>query len=168
MKNFYTILLCLFSILLLAQEREQIAPKDYTVTMDSLFRFVKKDQMITSLLYDRVIANANLLDFNNPGINQQSSYWHYIQALSEVHRSSLDPKNVMQYEIVEDLLHKKDNVLNISFINTTVDYVDYGTKDQPNLSYKDGFFNNIEERNPFKQKQVTVVAALAETIFDTS
>ena len=168
MKNFYAIFLCLISTLLLAQEREQIAPKDYTVTMDSLFRFVKKDQMITSLLYDRVIANANLLDFNNPGINQQSSYWHFIQALSEVHRSSLDTTNVMQYEIVEDLLHKKDNVLNISFINTTVDYVDYGTKEAPNLDFKDGFFSNIEGKNPFKQKQVIIVASINKNIFDTS
>ncbi len=166
MKNFITILcLFVFSSALRSQEKEQMAPKDYTITMDSLFRFVKKDSMKTGLLYDRVIANANLLEFNNKESKQSSNYWHYIQSLSEVHRSSLDPENKMQYEVFEDLKHKNNNVLNIGFINTLIDYVDYGTKEVPNLSFKDGFFFNIEDRNPYKQKQITIVAAIAETIF---
>jgi Putative serine esterase (DUF676) len=167
MKNLQIIVLfLLFSITVKAQEKEQIAPKDYTIAMDSLLKNVKKDQMKTGLLYDRVVANANLLDFNNKEGKQASSYWHYIQALSEIHRSSLDPKNVMQYEVVEDLRHKNDNVLNIAYINTSVDYIDYGTKEQPNLVFKEGYFYNVEDRNPFKQKQVTVVAALAENIYN--
>jgi hypothetical protein len=74
----------------------------------------------------------------------------------------------MQYEVVEDLRHKDDNVLNIAFINTSIDYIDYGTEKEPNLVFKEGFFYNIEDRNPFKQKLVTIVAALAETIFNSS
>ena len=124
MKNLFISILCFFSTLLFAQEKESIAPKDYTVTMDSLLKYVKKDNMKTGLLYDRVVANANLLEFNNKDSKLISSYWHYIQALSEVHRSSLDPKNVMQYEIVEDLRHKNHNVLNIYYINTSLGYID--------------------------------------------
>ncbi|CAM4045523.1 DUF676 domain-containing protein [Flavobacterium branchiophilum] len=164
MKNLFISILCFISTILFAQEKEPIAPKDYTVAMDSLLKFVKKDQIKTGLLYDRVVANANLLEFNNKERKQSSSYWHYIQALSEVHRSSLDPKNKMQYEIVEYLRHKNDNVINISYINTSVDYIDYGTKEQPNLIFKDGYFYNVEDRNPFKQKQVTVVGVIAENI----
>jgi acyl-CoA reductase-like NAD-dependent aldehyde dehydrogenase len=33
-------------------------------------------------------------------------------------------QNKMQYEIVEDLRHKNDNVLNISYINTSLGYID--------------------------------------------
>ena len=124
MKNLFISICCMICTILFAQEKEQVAPKDYTVTMDSLLRFVKKDKMKTGLLYDRVVANANLLEFNNKERKQSSTYWHYIQALSEVHRSSLDPKNKMQYEVVEDLRHKSDNVLNISYINTSIDYID--------------------------------------------
>ncbi len=164
-KNIFVCIVCFISTLLFAQENEPIAPKDYTVTMDSLLKYVKKDNMKTGILYDRVVANANLLEFNNKDSKLKSSYWHYIQALSEVHRSSLDPKNKMQYEIVEDLKHKNDNVLNITYINTNIDYIDFGTEKEPNLVFKDGFFYNIEGRNPFKQKQVTVVAAIVETIY---
>lgn len=125
MKNLIKIF-CLFvlSFFAQAQEKEPVAPKDYTVTMDSLLRFVKKDNMKTGLLYDRVVANANLLEFNTKESKSTSSYWHYIQALSEVHRASLDPKNVMPYEVVEDLRHKNDNVLSISYINTSINYID--------------------------------------------
>jgi hypothetical protein len=131
MKSLFISILCFIGTILFAQEKEQVAPKDYTVTMDSLLQFVKKDKMKTSLLYDRVVANANLLEFNNKENKQVSSYWHYIQVLSEVHRSSLDPKNKMQYEVVEDLRRKNDNVLNIAFINTSIDYIDFGTEKQP-------------------------------------
>ena len=50
----------LIAIFATAQEKEPIAPKDYTVSMDSLLKFVKKDQIKTGLLYDRVVAIANL------------------------------------------------------------------------------------------------------------
>ena len=83
--------------------------------MDSLLRFVNKDNLKTALLYDRVLAYANLLDFNNRDSKQSSNYWHYIQALSEVHRSSLDSENKMQYEVVDDLRHKNDNVRHLIF-----------------------------------------------------
>lgn len=169
MKKLFTI----FSALILtnfaqlqAQEKEQIATKDYTVAMDSLLRFVNKNDLKTSMLYDRVVANANLLSFNSRDTKQKSSYWHYIQVLSEIHRSSLFEKSKMQYEVIEDLRLKNDNVINISIINTSIDYIDYGTKELPNLAFKDGFFYNIDNRNPSKQKQVTVVAAIAETIFN--
>jgi hypothetical protein len=64
-KNLFISILCFFSTLLFAQEKESIAPKDYTVTLDSLLKYVKKDKKKTGLLYDRVVANANLLEFNN-------------------------------------------------------------------------------------------------------
>lgn len=55
MKKLFTI----FSALILtnfaqlqAQEKEQIATKDYTVAMDSLLRFVNKNDLKTSMLYD--------------------------------------------------------------------------------------------------------------------
>ena len=124
MKNLFIGILCFLSTILFAQEKPSIAPKNYTVAMDSLLRFVNKGDLKTGLLYDRVVANANLLEFNSKEAKKSSSYWHYIQALSEIHRSSLDPKNQMQDEVVEDLRHKNDNVLNIAYINTLVDYID--------------------------------------------
>ena len=76
-KNLFIAILCFFSTILFAQEKASIAPKNYTVAMDSLLRFVNKKDLKTGLLYDRVVANANLLEFNNKEAKKSSSYWHY-------------------------------------------------------------------------------------------
>ena len=55
------------------------APKDFTVTMDSLLQYVNKQEAKTGILYDRVIANANLVEFNEPKSKKQSDYWHFVQ-----------------------------------------------------------------------------------------
>ncbi len=99
--------LLLLSLFAKAQDKESLIPKEYTVTMDSLLRHVNKDQINTGLLYDRVVSNAHLLDFNDKENLQKSNLWHFIQALSEVHRSSLDPKNTMPYALVDDLIGKQ-------------------------------------------------------------
>lgn len=68
MKKVFTIFSALILInftQLQAQGKEQIAPKNYTVAMDSLLRFVNKNDLKTAMLYDRVVANANLLSFND-------------------------------------------------------------------------------------------------------
>ena len=60
MKNLFISILCFYGTTLLAQEKESVNPKNYTVVMDSLLRYVKKDQIKTGLLYDRVVSNAIL------------------------------------------------------------------------------------------------------------
>ena len=92
MKNLFIGICCTICTILSAQEKASIVPKNYTVAMDSLLRFVNKKDLKTGLLYDRVVANANLLEFNNKEAKKSSSYWHYIQALSEIHKSSINPK----------------------------------------------------------------------------
>jgi hypothetical protein len=80
MKKIFTIftLLCL-SLKFQAQIINK-APKDYTITMDSLLQFVNKQEAKTGILYDRVIANANLVEFNEAKSKKQSDYWHFVQA----------------------------------------------------------------------------------------
>ena len=61
MKNVQIILIFfLLSITAKAQEKEPRVQKNYTLVMDSLLRFVTKDQIKTRLLYDRVVSNAIL------------------------------------------------------------------------------------------------------------
>lgn len=43
--------------------------------------------MTTGILYDRVTPLASLQDFNKPAADT-SSYWHFIQAYSELYRSA--------------------------------------------------------------------------------
>ena len=92
MKNLFIGILCFLSTILFAQEKPSIAPKNYTVAMDSLLRFVNKKEIKTGLLYDRVVANANILEFNIKDTKKSSSYSHYIQPLSEIHKASVNPK----------------------------------------------------------------------------
>ena len=77
MKKLLIAILCFLTTTLFAQEKASIAPKNHTVAMDSLLRFVNKKDLKTGLLYDRVVANANLLEFNNKEAKKSSSYWHY-------------------------------------------------------------------------------------------
>lgn len=91
LKSFIFCLL-LFSFFAKAQEKNSILPKDYTVTMDSLLLHVNKDQINTGLLYDRVVNNEGLLDFNDTKNPKKSSMWHFIQALSEINRSRINSK----------------------------------------------------------------------------
>ena len=69
-------------------------PKDYTVSMDSLYQYLNKDLAKTGILYDRVIANANLVEFNEAKSKKQSDYWHFVQAWGEIYRASIVPKTV--------------------------------------------------------------------------
>lgn len=153
----------LLSFTVKAQEKLDVVPKDYTVVMDSLFRYVNKEQVTTGVLYDRVIANANLVEFNDEKSNKTSSFWHFVQGWSELNRASFNPTIKPAHEIIDKILDKKDNSIDIGIINTKINYVDYGTKEIPNLGFEGGFFRNIADKNPFKEKRVTVIAALQET-----
>ena len=88
-------------------------PKDYTVTMDSLFQFLNKDLAKTGILYDRVIANANLVEFNEAKSKKQSDYWHFVQAWGEIYRASFVPKKQPSHEIIDQIYDRKDKVTKI-------------------------------------------------------
>ena len=85
-------------------------PKDYTVAMDSLFQFLNKDLAKTNILYDRVIANANLVEFNEATSKKQSDYWHFMQAWGEIYRASFVPKKQPSHEIIDQIYDRKDKV----------------------------------------------------------
>ena len=139
-------------------------PKDYTVAMDSLFQFLNKDLAKTGILYDRVIANANLVEFNEATSKKQSDYWHFVQAWGEIYRASFVPKKQPSHEIINQTYNRNDNVIDIGIINTNINYLDFGTKENPNINFKDGFFREIANKNPFKEKRTTIVACLKENI----
>lgn len=60
---------------------------DYTAYVDSLMQHLDKSGVTTGILYDRVTPLASLQDFNKPAADT-SSYWHFIQAYSEIYRSA--------------------------------------------------------------------------------
>lgn len=65
MKNIYCILYLIFVFqIATAQEQTKQTTKGYTTTMDSLLLDLNKKDVTTDILYDRVIANANLIEFN--------------------------------------------------------------------------------------------------------
>ena len=66
--------------------------------------------------------------------------------------------------LVDKLIDRKDNIVEIGIINTDINYIDYGTKENPNLAFRGGYFYNIPNINPIRKHQVTVVAALVVEI----
>ena len=140
------------------------APKDYTITMDSLLQFVNKQEAKTGILYDRVVANANLVEFNDTKSKKQSDYWHFVQAWGEIYRASYNPTKQPSHEIIDQTYNRNDNVIDIGIINTNINYLDYGTKENPNINFKDVFIREIANKNPFKEKRITIVACLKENI----
>ena len=103
-------ILCFFNVLTFSQNDKSIIPKDYTITMDSLLQFVNKQEAKTGILYDRVIANANLVEFNDDKNKKQSDYWHFVQAWGEIYRASFVPKKQPSHEIIDQTYDRKNKV----------------------------------------------------------
>ena len=107
----------IFTLLCLNQNFEaqtiNKTPKDYTVSIDSLCQFLNKDLAKTGILYDRVIANANLVEFNEAKGKKQSDYWHFVQAWGEIYRASFAPKKQPSHEIIDQIYDRKDKVTKI-------------------------------------------------------
>lgn len=141
--------------LLTAQE------KNYTQKMDSLMQFVDKSQMTTDILYDRVFSFTDI----DSDVPQNTNYEYFVQLWSEMHRASHSP-NFVSAETLQDMV--KQNVGNsnikLGIINLKYNYIDYGTDDNPNLVFENGYFRNVQGRNPFREKEVSLVVPLVEKI----
>ena len=61
-----------------SQNKGTVDTKPAHIIMDSLLRYVDKQKIDTGILYDRVIANANLIEFNNERNNKSTNFWHFV------------------------------------------------------------------------------------------
>ena len=70
----------------------------YTKMADSLLSPVSKTQIATGILYDRVAPFAALHSFKN---TDTSSYWHFIQAYSELYTAAYNNAGMMKIEKID-------------------------------------------------------------------
>lgn len=146
------------SIMLYAQE------KTYTQKMDSLMMYVDKSQMTTPILYDRVFSFSNL----NASVPSSISYDYFLQSWSDMYRASYQP-NFISPEHLQEYARRslQDNQVQIGVINLKYNYIDFGTDEDPNLVFEDGYFRNVPGKNPFKEAQISLVSPLVSEITST-
>ncbi|WP_018675504.1 lipase family alpha/beta hydrolase [Riemerella columbina] len=143
------------SIILFAQE------KTYTQKMDSLMMYVDKNQMTTPILYDRVFSFSDL----NTSVPSSISYDYFLQSWSEMYRASYQPNFVSPDHLQEYAINSlQNNQVQIGVINLKYNYIDFGTDEDPNLVFEEGYFRNVPGKNPFKEAQICLVSPLVSEI----
>jgi hypothetical protein len=71
---------------------------DYTAYFDSLYQNTKFADIPHGVLYDRVVSFADLQHFGITN-SDTSSYWHFIQAYSELQRAAVIPQQKLSYSV---------------------------------------------------------------------
>ena len=84
---------CILPILLSMAGLKTVAQNQtYTQMFDSLFNNVSYSTVVSGILHDRV-ANFSDIGLFNQQTTDTSSYSHFIQAYSELHRAVTNPNN---------------------------------------------------------------------------
>lgn len=139
--------------------------KDYTESMDSLLTYVDKRPISTGILYDRVMSFTSLNMLKEDGKITKSNNLNFIQSWSELYRASYNPTFSNLETLKRTISANTDSsTVAIGIINTKMNYIDYGTPEIPSLTFANGYFQNVNDFNPFLEKQVTVIAPLATRV----
>jgi Putative serine esterase (DUF676) len=158
-------IVCLFSIQTRAQVTNSGLSKNHVQAMDSLLLYVNKQPINTGILYDRVMSFSNLDFLKDNGVTTKSNYEHFLQSWSEIYRAAYSP-SFMNVESLKTVVNNttNSNIVDIGIINTKINYIDYGSTAYPTLNFSNGYLQNIGTLSPFIEKQITIIAALKETV----
>ena len=134
--NIISILLILVGLEVKAQNQT------YTQMFDSLFTNVSYGAVVSGILYDRV-ANMSDLDMFNQQTTDTSSYSHFIQAYSELHRAVINHYINQQFSLgIDSLKEKIENLsyIPIGIINAQYDIIDTNAFHNGKLYESNGLF----------------------------
>lgn len=155
MKKISTLLALLLMTLAFSQE------KTYTIAMDSLLSHVDKSTMTTGILYDRIFPISDLQTNTSPTI----SYDYFMQSWNELYTASISPAFLSADTLQEKVnLNKQVNKVIVGVINLKMNYLDYGTASDPKLTFSNGYFWNVPGKNPFLEKNISIVQPLSSEI----
>lgn len=155
MKRIITLLALCFITLLFSQE------KTYSTAMDSLLFHVDKSALTTNILYDRTFSICDLNTSTAPPV----SYNYFMQAWNELHTSSFSPNFQSADSLQEQVrIKERNNKIIVGVINLKINYLDYGTASDPKLTFSNGYFWNVPDKNPFLEKSITLIKPLSDTI----
>jgi hypothetical protein len=137
----------------------------YKESMDNLLVNVNKSQLTTNILYDRVYSFANL-DSNTP---TKLNYNNFIQAWNELYNASYNPPFISADMLQEEIKsHLNTSEIPLGIINLKMNYIDFGTDADPNLVYTNDLFQNVPNKNPFKEKLINAIMPLTSKINTSS
>ncbi|MDR1793347.1 MAG: T9SS type A sorting domain-containing protein [Bacteroidales bacterium] len=142
----------------------------YTHEFDSLFANVNLSGVATGILYDRVVPFAGLKYFTRQNCDT-SSYWHFVQAYSELQRASLttNPYLPLTVDSLKNL--SSLSVVPIGILNFDFDYIDTNAYNTGRLYLGNDslWYENLSiGTTPFVTGQTIVMAPLRENLQGSS
>lgn len=149
-------------------------PKTYTEIVDSLFQNIDHSKTSTGILYNRVFSFAGLDRFNKEKPDT-SSYSHFIQAYSEIHRASI-AKSELPMEVrelrraIDRKLNAEGNIVPVGLLAYRFDKIDSHAFDNGKLKRENGKIvpNVSDHAELFITKEALVASPLVKTISGSS
>lgn len=136
----------------------------YTKMADSLLFPVNKSLITTGVLYDRVAPFTALHAFKN---TDTSSFWHFVQAFSELRAATYSNSSMMQVEKIDTVSkgYYADSTVPIGVLYFDFNWIDTLAINK-NLFYKgtDSLVHDVIGRtgNPYLLKNITIASALPQ------
>lgn len=163
------LIFCFSNPALYAQVTYSGLGKDYTQRMDEILTNVNKTPITTGILYDRVMSFSDLDWLKENESITNSNYQHFIQSWSELYRASYNPVFPNLESLKSSInANTNANMVDLGVINTKINYIDYGTPNKPSLTASNGLLYNVNNINPFMEKQVTIISPLKESVQSSS
>ena len=145
-------------------------PQTYTEVVDSLFQYIDHHKTSTGIFYDRVFPFAGLDRFNKEKPDT-SSYSHFIQAYSEIHRASI-AKSELPMEVrelrraIDRKLNAEGNIVPVGLLAYKFDKIDSHAFDNGKLKRENGKIvpDISDHAELFTTRETFVASPLVKTI----
>ncbi|MDR1345460.1 MAG: hypothetical protein LBK03_01990, partial [Bacteroidales bacterium] len=139
--------------------------QDYTACFDSLYQNVKFSDAPYGILYDRVVPFARLQQFGITN-SDTSSYWHFIQAYSELQRAAVAPQKELPLTVDKLKAMAVEATIPIGIINFDYSSLDTDAYHTGRLYRSNGLWheNSSIQGNLFTVHHAVVAAPLRQVL----
>ena len=167
--KFYFILLFIFTTMFATA---QTPPVSYYKKMKEITKELDSTNFKNNTLYDRVYPLAKLDEFNQNQRIDTSNAKHYKQAVNELYLASNKLSKIFDSEELKQTIYnsKNFNKIAIGIVNADFTILKPNSLDPTNplITNDDSVlltkYHEVENKNPYKNKQTLVIAVLEEQI----
>ncbi|MDR3046296.1 MAG: hypothetical protein LBU51_01625, partial [Bacteroidales bacterium] len=173
MKKLYQLFICVICIFacstLYSQNNnppiEMGENQTYTEAFDSIYQHVNFNNVPSNILYNRVFSFAGLPYYNRQN-SDTSSYWHFIQAYSELQRASLSTNSHLPIPVDSLKRISTPSTIPIAILNFDFGVIDTNAYHNRKLYQQDGlwYVDNSKSGSLFNSAQTFVIAPMREKL----
>jgi hypothetical protein len=170
MKKFITLLCCIGSTLLFAQNTSSISTTEelpnWLVMLDNL----NTTQITSGVLLDKITDFSNLTNYNTAE-NNISSRAHFTQGLSELYLASDQTRFISTTELKNRIASTTSaNSVDVGIINTTFHRLNFNEDDAAlsGVTFSNNQFSAVAGKPSFTVKKIMVVAPLKDIVSGSS